>query len=57
MTAGRLLFGTLMLTLMASAVSLAQDARHTPATCGGRDPNSRLTCETRREPDVKTQRS
>src|SRR5215469_16265393 len=34
MTAGRLLFGTLMLTLMASAVSLAQDARHTPATCG-----------------------
>jgi CubicO group peptidase (beta-lactamase class C family) len=34
MTKGHVLLGTLVLTLMAYAVSLAQDARHTPPFCG-----------------------
>ena len=34
MTKGHLLLGILVLTLMAYAASLAQDARQTPATCG-----------------------
>jgi len=36
----------------------AQGFKHEDVSqLNGRDPNSRLTCETRREPDVKTQRS